>query len=266
MGTIKDDDFSSSRAECILCLNCYFPCPAECIHFSFKQPDKGWSELNISRRKFITAAGSGLVLVGLYQTTPVRINSSGKNIRPPGAVEEEKFLDLCLRCQQCTGICSTTGGCLQPSVIEAGMEGLWTPVANMRKGYCEFNCNLCGQVCPSGAIEPLEIEKKKVLRMGLAFFDRNRCIPYYREEDCLVCEEHCPTPDKAIKFKNVEVERNGETAILKLPYVDEELCIGCGICENKCPIEGKAGIFVTRAGAQRGEGDSDISGYSGYGY
>ena len=250
MGTIKEDR-SSSRAECILCLNCYFTCPEEDVHFSFKKGGKGKSKIDLTRRRFITAAASGLVLMGVYRTSPLNIDSAEKAIRPPGAVPEDKFLDLCLRCQQCSSICSTTGGCLQPAVSQAGLEGFWTPVAMMRQGYCEFNCILCGQVCPSGAIKFLAVGAKQTTRIGLAFFDTNRCIPYYKQEDCLVCEEHCPTPDKAIKFKLTQVTKNGEIKIVKLPYVDEKLCIGCGICETKCPIVGEAGIFVTRANADR---------------
>ena len=261
MGTIKEDG-SSSRAECILCLNCYFICPEGNIHFSFRKPEPGQSKLDITRRRFIAAAASGLALMGLYRTSLLNIDASEKAIRPPGAVPEAKFLDLCLRCSQCVSICSTTGACLQPAVSEAGLEGLWTPVAMMRQGYCEYNCTLCGEVCPSGAIKPLSLEVKRTTKMGLAFIDRDRCIPYYKEEDCLVCQEHCPTPDKAIKFKIIQIEKEGESRMLKLPYVDENLCIGCGICETKCPIVGKSGIFVTRANADRdGEDYSEIGGY-----
>lgn len=244
MGTIKKD-FTSSRADCILCLNCYFECKDNAVHFGFKRKPIKQSKLDINRRRFIASAVGGLAVLGLYRTSPVDKNKAEKAIRPPGAVEEEKFLDLCLRCQQCVGICSTTGACLQPAVNEAGLEGLWTPIADMRKGYCEYNCTLCGSVCPSGAIRPLSVEDKHRTIMGLALFDVNRCIPYYKGEDCLVCQEHCPTSEKAIVFNDVTVIKDGMEKKVRLPYVKEDLCIGCGICENKCPLEGRAGIFVT---------------------
>ena len=130
---------------------------------------------------------------------------------------------------------------------------MWTPRVVARHGYCEYNCNLCGQVCPSGAIQPAQLEmKQKELRMGTAYFERNRCIPWYRNEDCLVCEEHCPLPEKAIKFDPRQVILpNGETRMVKFPYVDESLCIGCGICVTKCPVPGPGGIFLTNALEQR---------------
>ena len=68
----------------------------------------------------------------------------------------------------------------------------------------------------------------------------------------MVCEEHCPTPDKAIVFREDNfIKSNGEVVVTKYPYVVEDLCIGCGICETKCPVVGDSGIFVTREREQR---------------
>jgi ferredoxin len=151
-------------------------------------------------------------------------------------------------------VCSTTGRGLQPAILEAGLEGFWTPLLDARNGYCEYTCALCGQICPTGAIAPLPLEKKKVTRIGLAYFDRSRCIPWYRNEDCLVCEEHCPTPDKAIVFRLEEgILLDGQKRLVKRPYVREDLCIGCGICVTRCPVKGEPGVFLTNAQEQRGE-------------
>ncbi len=65
------------------------------------------------------------------------------------------------------------------------------------------------------------------------------------DETCLVCEEHCPIPQKALRFEEVtETDLTGKRILLKKPYVVDELCNGCGICEYVCPVEGKAGIDV----------------------
>jgi Pyruvate/2-oxoacid:ferredoxin oxidoreductase delta subunit len=40
------------------------------------------------------------------------------------------------------------------------------------------------------------------------------------------------------------------TLTLQQPQVNSKLCIGCGICENKCPVAGQAAIRVT--GIERG--------------
>jgi ferredoxin len=116
----------------------------------------------------------------------------------------------------------------------------------MREGYCEYNCNLCGQVCPTEALLPVDLETKQKMPIGLAYFDKNICIPFAENKDCIVCQEHCPTPEKAIKFEIKEVMLPDNTArIVKYPYVVRELCIGCGICETKCPLSGLPGIFIT---------------------
>jgi MauM/NapG family ferredoxin protein len=214
--------------------------------------NKGFKKIDLSRRRFIQSGIAGVVTVGAISTGLVNRIAKGKAIRPPGALEEEAFLDRCVRCQECVRICSTTGACLQPAFLESGLQGIWTPISVPREGYCEFNCILCSEVCPSGAIYKLDLEIKQKTKMGLAYFDKSRCIPWYKHIDCLVCEEHCPLPEKAIKFDSKEVVRpDGSRAVVKYPYVDETLCIGCGICVTKCPVIGEAGIFVTNAEEQR---------------
>ena len=140
-----------------------------------------------------------------------------------------------------------TGG-LQPTLLEAGIEGIWTPVLVSKIGYCEYNCTLCGQVCPTSAIRKLAPEEKRRTVIGLAFVDPGRCIPFAQGTPCIVCEEHCPTPKKAIVFRE-QAGKGG--AVVRVPVVVPELCIGCGICENKCPIPDLAGIRVTSAGESR---------------
>jgi len=95
--------------------------------------------------------------------------------------------------------------------------------------------------------------------MGLAYFDKNLCIPFAQNKDCIVCEEHCPTPEKAIKFDIKEVLlADGTLHNVKYPFVVRELCIGCGICETKCPVPGAPGIFVTTENQQRPECISEL--------
>jgi ferredoxin len=131
--------------------------------------------------------------------------------------------------------------------MESGFEGMFTPRLVPRLGYCEFNCTLCGQVCPSNAIKRLDVKEKQSFVIGLAVFDKDRCLPFAKDESCIVCEEHCPTYDKAIKFKSIKVkDKNGSEIIIKQPYVIDSLCVGCGICENVCPLKGDAAIRVIR--------------------
>jgi formate hydrogenlyase subunit 6/NADH:ubiquinone oxidoreductase subunit I len=121
-----------------------------------------------------------------------------------------------------------------------------------RLGYCEYRCTLCGQVCPTGAIKKLTMGEKARTKIGLAMIDKGRCLPWAHGRPCIVCEEVCPTPKKAIWFEDVKVtERDGRKFSLKQPHVDLELCIGCGICETKCPVLGTPAITVTSIGESR---------------
>jgi formate hydrogenlyase subunit 6/NADH:ubiquinone oxidoreductase subunit I len=141
---------------------------------------------------------------------------------------------------------------LQPALAEAGPEGLWTPVLVPRVGYCEYYCSLCSQVCPTGAIRELTVPEKTQVRIGTAWIDKDRCLPYALGRPCIVCEEHCPTSPKAIKFVMVETKRaDGTLAVQKAPVIDLDLCIGCGICENKCPVMDLPAIYCTSVGEQR---------------
>jgi formate hydrogenlyase subunit 6/NADH:ubiquinone oxidoreductase subunit I len=149
------------------------------------------------------------------------------------------------------------GNALHPTFLQAGLEGMFSPQLIARLGYCEFNCTLCGQVCPTGAIRKLNLPDKHTWKIGHAFFDRDRCLPYAKGIPCMVCEEHCPTPDKAIKFRPQQVVNSrGETVTVLQPFVLDELCIGCGICENKCPLPGLAAVRLTGEGAARQAGQT----------
>ncbi|MBN1479724.1 4Fe-4S binding protein [candidate division KSB1 bacterium] len=253
MHAIADDVTSTNPIECIECGECVDECPSHSISYGIDLPKQNVnSNVDLSRRRVIWASVGGLLGAIFVKTIHSGTEKTASVIRPPGAVPEALFLDKCIRCQACTRICASTGGCLQPSLAEAGLEGLWSPIVIPRLGYCEFNCTLCGQICPTGAIQPLTLEKKQQLKIGLAFIDQNRCIPWRENKDCLVCEEHCPLAEKAIKFDVREVRTNqGDRRVVRFPYVDENLCIGCGICETKCPVLGAPGIYLTAQNNQR---------------
>jgi NAD-dependent dihydropyrimidine dehydrogenase PreA subunit len=116
-----------------------------------------------------------------------------------------------------------------------------------RLGACNYGCTACGQVCPSGAIPLLSLEEKRETVIGVAAIDRNRCLPWAYNKMCIVCEEMCPRPSKAIRLEEVQITTaDGLQQTLQRPYVDRDVCIGCGICENQCPLEGESAIRVYR--------------------
>jgi ferredoxin len=235
------DQGTLNREECILCMECEQGCPHSRISFrpSLKVKDAG--PLMPERRVLLGGIVSGLLLA-----VPARFRSPEltlRLLRPPGVRDEDDFLKKCVRCGECMKVCLKNA--LYPSAWQAGVEGIYTPLVIPRLGYCEYNCTLCGQVCPTGAIPNLPVSAKQREVIGKAVFDKNHCLPFARKIDCIVCEEHCPIPDKAIRSRDVKViGLDGAVRIVKEPYVVEEICNGCGICEFVCPVETKAGIDV----------------------
>nr|MBF0221094.1 4Fe-4S binding protein [Desulfobulbaceae bacterium] len=249
-----DHNKAVSMEKCIFCLDCIDACPKKQISFGFAFKLAPIS-MNISRRGFITTAISSAAIPLFLPGRAISKRPNPKLLRPPGALSEQDFLTRCVRCGECMKVCIGNG--LHPLFLEAGLEGIFSPKLSPRLGYCEYNCTLCGQVCPTGAIQKLSPEIKKKERIGLATFDKNRCLPYAKAIPCIVCEEHCPIADKAIKFKEVElVNDNGQRLVMKQPYAIDELCIGCGICEYKCPLEGEAAVSISRPDNSRLQKDA----------
>jgi len=269
IGVSKEAGFQVDASECIMCLDCQVKCPQKAIvmrgdwRLSPAQPH------DPTRRQFLVSLGSALAGVALLRTAPTAKSDSPWLIRPPGA-RKNNLLDKCIRCGECMKVCPTSG--LQPAFLESGWEGFWTPVLVPRLGYCDYSCNACGQVCPTGAIPKLSLEEKRQKFIGTAFIDRNRCIPWVDDRNCIVCEEMCPLPQKAIVLEDTEVVNSkGERVLVRRPKVLRELCIGCGICEYQCPLNGPAAIRVgtfygvtsedyARLGASRQEASRQVAG------
>ncbi|MFA5336123.1 MAG: 4Fe-4S binding protein [Candidatus Omnitrophota bacterium] len=236
MGAIKDDS-GYSKGECILCMDCVYDCPALGTKFTWGGGHaEGGRGTDTSRRNILILLSSSVLLSGFGK---FRLPARGRTvIRPPAALPEEEFTGRCIRCGNCMRVCITNG--LQPSMGESGISGIWTPKLVPEIGYCEYNCTLCGNTCPTGAIHRVSLAQKHDTRLGLAAVDRNICISWADGKQCMVCEEHCPVPDKAIKAREDNV--NGK--VIRKPLVDGNLCVGCGICQNKCPVNPVRAIRV----------------------
>lgn len=196
-------------SECVLCFNCREDCKDEVITYQTRPSLAGEiTDPDVSRRGFVLSLASGIFAVPAVRlSNKLGSNWYHKVIRPPGALPEEEFLKRCIKCGQCMRACPTN--VIQPGGIQAGLENLWTPVLNNRIGSsgCQLNCVACGQVCPTSAIRPITLAEKHGLgefaeagpiKLGTAFFDRNRCLPWAMDKPCIVCEENCPVSPKAI--------------------------------------------------------------------
>ena len=258
------------QSECHLCLNCVADCPEAGIEFTL-YPDMAdtRSGADITRRTVITSAVAGLAAIPLMRAeTGFSKGGDPSLVRPPGSVGEKDFLSRCVRCGECMNVCPNNA--LHPTFMQSGFEGIWSPMLVPRIGYCEPTCVLCGTVCPTGAIDEIT-EKEKAwvpvkgqhkterppLRIGLAFYDFGRCLPWAMATECIVCEEWCPTSPKAIYFEQVEVQnRKGDFVMLKRPHVDPQLCVGCGACTYACPVKGQPAIYISNVGETRNSANS----------
>ncbi|MBU1101535.1 MAG: 4Fe-4S binding protein [Bacteroidetes bacterium] len=234
------------KSECLLCYNCENNCPSGSVETSFdKKIKKEVKPLDIGRRKAI-----GSIFAGIATAAIIKSEAKGKGkkrsdfIRPPGALEEENFLERCVRCGQCVQSCPT--GFIQSANLENGIENLWTPVLSAATGYCQFECNKCTPVCPTGALQKLTLQEKKTYKLGTAIINKNLCFTYAEGFTCTVCYDKCPLKDKAIKQRETDVwNYMGKEMRVKQIYIDTDYCNGCGLCEYVCPRTDEAAIVVT---------------------
>lgn len=268
---LKNQSVDFSR--CVACFNCIHACQDNSIHyrFSFRRkhqevkttstavgPVKSGvpvapanndltdvpvkdSMTDESKRRFIA---DSLVLTGAMLGISASLKASGEEDKlipykkehpctPPGSVSIRHFNNICTSCHLCISSCP--GNVLRPSLLQYGLEGFLQPYMDPSSGYCNFDCTICGEVCPTGAILPLTVEQKQVTQVGVVHFIRENCVVYTDETLCGACSEHCPT--KAVKMVPYK-----ET--LNIPHTEQELCIGCGACEHACPVVPYKAIYV----------------------
>lgn len=238
-----DRGFESDPSECTMCMNCLESCRKDSVTFAPKLSLAKLREYDPNRRSILRSALISITAVALLSVEWIKRIPQNFRLRPPGVDDEDKFTATCIRCGLCMKVCPTHG--LQPDMIETGISNVSTPILIPRHGFCQYSCNACGQICPVGAIPALPLEEKKQLPIGKAYIDHNRCIAWSDHRSCIVCEEMCPLPEKAITLEIGEfTSPEGEKFTLQLPVVNRLTCIGCGTCEFKCPVSGDAAIRV----------------------
>ncbi|MFB3880204.1 MAG: 4Fe-4S dicluster domain-containing protein [Armatimonadota bacterium] len=251
VGAITGDPKRYRGPECIECYTCLAVCPQRAISLTAGYDGAARDDgLQLDRRRVLGAMGAGLAAVVIPKTSLSAMRSSAtanvlklsslRLIRPPGSLAEPAFVTACVRCGECMKVCMTNT--LQPAVGEGGLEALGTPVVVPRAGACAQSCTLCGQVCPTRAIEPFTAEEKYHLYIGAAAVDRSTCIAWASGRECVICDEACSY--------NAISQDVSETGVLR-PVVDERTCVGCGMCEWVCPVEPLGAIRVNSGGDRR---------------
>jgi|TARA_Y100000310_G_scaffold278729_1_gene297408 ferredoxin len=253
-------------SECFSCMNCIDDCPENALRFAAHDLDRQQviAAPDVTRRQWLFASVLGLVSYPLLKSNGFASdeNFSADMMRPPGSVAEEEFLAKCIKCDQCINVCPTN--VLQPATLrEGGIEALWTPVLNFNIRQCQLKCTLCSEVCPTGAIRKITVAEKLgmgefneqgPIRMGTAFINRSRCLPWANQIPCVVCEEVCPTAPKAIQtYDEEEKDVFGKLVVLNKPHIVPDLCIGCGICQAECPVQDRPAVYVTAVGESRSD-------------
>ena len=253
-------DFKNHKVDlsrCVDCFNCIDKCNKGAISYSIAkkntvhQDHKESKEEGPTRRAFLTATAT--VAVGAALKAQEKTTDGGfatildkkpilrqTKIVPPGAVSLKNMAQHCTGCQLCVSECPNN--VLRPS---GDLMTMMMPVSSYEKGYCRPECTRCSDVCPTGAIKPFapDHEEAKAIKastkIGRAVWVKDNCIPLTDNQPCGNCARHCPSG--AITM--VPSDPNNERS-LKIPVVNEEICIGCGACENLCPARPFSAIYV----------------------
>jgi ferredoxin len=243
-GCIDSEHHRVDFAACVSCFNCLDACPTVGLTYAGfgREPGKGAvPPVNKKRRAVLRELTAGMALIPFLPGDSVKTKlpvPTGRTrstlpVTPPGSVGIEHFTARCTACHLCVSACPTQ--VLAPSLFDYGLDGMFQPRMDYSVGTCNYDCTLCGEICPDGAILPLARAEKQLVQMGKAKFIKDDCIVVTKKTDCGACSEHCPT--KAVHMVKYE-------AGLVIPEVNDELCVGCGACEHPCPTAPNKAIYV----------------------
>lgn len=174
----------------------------------------------------------------------VALGGDRKLLRPPGSQGERDFMARCVRCGKCMLACPYTA--IAPAGFDAGISQ-GTPFIDARTQACRLcEDTPCVKACPTDALR--DIDRITDIHMGTAVIDESRCLSY-RSLRCEVCYRTCPLIDSAISIEYSMREGDAIHATFA-PVINEENCVGCGLCVERCPVDdgGPAIVIEPRTG------------------
>jgi len=248
------------NSRCVSCMNCIEKCNHDAIGYRFAYSKQGISKGSKApdlsdkpdegRKGFLTAllilAASALKAQVIPKATDIKADGGlasvlakkspnrSTPITPAGSLSARNMKQHCTACQLCVTVCPNN--VLRPSTSP---DTFMQPFMSYERGYCRPECVKCSEVCPTSAIHKITKVEKSSIQIGHAVCVHERCIPITDKQQCDNCEHHCPT--NAITMVPSVA---GDDKSLKIPVVNEELCIGCGVCETLCPARPLSAIYV----------------------
>ena len=245
---IDSKNHAIDYSRCVVCLDCIDKCKQRAIKYVPRKKSTAICEtenVDNGRRAFMTASAiaatasvvkaqekkldGGLASI-INKEKPLRETP----IVPPGALSAKNFAQHCTACQLCVQVCPNQ--VLRPST---GLMNMMQPEVSYERGYCRPECTKCSEVCPAGAIRPIDRAEKSSIQVGHAVWVEKNCIVNTDNVSCGNCARHCPTGAIQMVSKDANNPKS-----LKIPVVNTERCIGCGACENLCPSRPFSAIYV----------------------
>ena len=232
-------------SRCVTCFDCIENCHSGAIHYKPAWPSsKSSKNIDGTRRAFIagTALVAGAVTVEAKKKKLAEgvATLEGKAVPPrtvtpvpAGAGSRKHFYQHCTACQLCVSECPEN--VLRPS---ARLATLMQPEMHFDQGFCRVECNRCSQVCPAGAIRPVDsAADKSAIQIGHAVVIPENCVAVRDGVHCGNCARHCPTGA-------ITLVPHPDKEKTRIPAVNVEQCIGCGSCEFHCPARPVSAIYV----------------------
>ena len=240
-------DFKNHQVDysrCVVCGDCIESCKFGALEYSSSTRNTSNTSVDPSKRSFLLASAMMTTAAlaqeakmtdgGLADIEDKVAPERQTPLTPPGSLSARNMAQHCTGCQLCISECPNE--VLRPS---GDWLHLMQPTMSYELGYCRPECTRCSEVCPAGAIKPIQKEEKSSIQIGHAVWVKKNCIPLTDGVSCGNCARHCPVG--AIEM--VPSDPDDEES-LKIPVVNESRCIGCGACENLCPARPFSAIYV----------------------